>query len=116
MARKRRNEDEEDEEPKKKKKSMKPRSEEVDIEEPEEDEVPPLETSRNQAYSGLAIITFVALVATAVIFNMDSDELSANSVQTASIMAPGLGSGAKGGGPPAAPIPPTPPATPPAGK
>ena len=95
MARKKRRD--EDDAPKKKKKKVAPREEEYDdldeIEEDLDEEVveDDPDRPRNDAYTGMLVITLVALIAACVFFFLDHAALTEQSVQAPSVTVPALG-------------------------
>jgi hypothetical protein len=97
MARKKRRGD--DDEPKKKKKAA-PRDEEYDdLDEADEDLDEDLaadedpDRPRNDAYTGMLVITLASLIAACVFFFLDHGALTAQTVQAPSITVPPLGAG-----------------------
>ena len=94
MARKKRRDDDE---PKKKKKKAVPRDEEYDdldeVEEDLDDEVADDDPDRprNDAYTGMLVLTLVALIAACVFFYLDHAALTEQSVQAPSVTVPALG-------------------------
>ena len=94
MARKKKRRD--DDEPKKKKKAA-PREEEYDdLDEAEEDLDEPLVEDdptrpRNDAYTGMLVLTLVALIGACVFFFLDHAALTEQSVQAPGVTVPALG-------------------------
>ena len=94
MARKKRRDDDE---PKKKKKKAVPRDEEYDdldeVEEDLDDEVADDDPDRprNDAYTGMLVLTLVALIAACAFFYLDHAALTEQSVQAPSVTVPALG-------------------------
>jgi hypothetical protein len=93
MARKKRRDDDE---PKKKKKKAVPRDEDYDdLDEAEEDLDEPADDDpdrpRNNAYTGMLVITLVALLAACVFFFLDHAALTEQTVQAPSVTVPALG-------------------------
>ena len=92
MARKKRRD--EDDAPKKKKKKAAPREEEYDdldddLDEEVVDDDP--DRPRNDAYTGMLVITLVALIAACVFFFLDHAALTEQSVQAPGVTVPALG-------------------------
>ncbi len=93
MARKRKVEDDDDDIPKKKR-----RAPVVDDDDDDDnDDAPPKKPSNNDAYTGLAILTFFGLVAACVIFYLDTEALGTTPPAAPNVTIPALG------GQPAAP-------------
>ena len=94
MARKKRRDDDE---PKKKKKKAVPRDEEYDdldeVEEDLDDEVAADDPDRprNDAYTGMLVITLAALIAACVFFYLDHAALTEQTVQAPTVTVPALG-------------------------
>jgi hypothetical protein len=94
MARKKKRDDDE---PKKKKKKAVPRDDEYDdLDEADEDldeEVAEDDPNRprNDAYTGMLVITLVALLAACVFFFLDHGKLTEQSVQAPGVTVPALG-------------------------
>jgi hypothetical protein len=93
MARKKRRDDDE---PKKKKKKAVPRDEDYDdLDEAEENLDEPVDDDpdrpRNNAYTGMLVITLVSLLAACVFFFLDHAALTEQSVQAPSVTVPALG-------------------------
>jgi hypothetical protein len=87
MARKKRRDDDE---PKKKKKKAVPRDEEYDDLDDEVAADDP-DRPRNDAYTGMLVITLVALFAACVFFYLDHAALTAQPVQAPGVTVPELG-------------------------
>ena len=86
MARKKRRDDDE---PKKKQKKAVPRDEDYDdLDEPADDDP---DRPRNNAYTGMLVITLVALIGACVFFFLDHAALTEQSVQAPSVTVPALG-------------------------
>jgi len=89
MARRRDDEDDDDL-PKKKRK---PARSEADDEDDDDDYVPPKKKSKEDAFTGLAAISLVALIIAAVMLYLDTSELGTAAPPTPSVTVPGLGEG-----------------------
>ncbi len=91
MARKKRRVD--DDVPKKKKKAA-PRDEEYDdLDEEHDDLDEDPDRPRNDAYTGMLVITLASLIAACVFFFLDHGALTAQTVQAPSVTVPPLGAG-----------------------
>jgi hypothetical protein len=87
MARRRDDDDEDDDLPRKKA----ARRDYDEDEDRDEDLEPAATPAPNNAYTGILAISFVALVAAAVLFAMDASELGSTPIPQPSISVPGLG-------------------------
>ena len=92
MARRRDDEDEDDDDlPKKKRKPV--RSEADDEDDGDDDYAPPRKKSKEDAFTGLAAISLVALIIAAVMLYLDTSELGTAAPPTPNVTIPGLGEG-----------------------
>jgi hypothetical protein len=97
MARRRPADDEDDDDLPKKKKKKKAAPVEVEdddldaVDELDEDSAPAAPRPRENAYTGLLVITFLSLVAACALLYLDFSELSAAPVQQPNVTLPGLG-------------------------
>lgn len=113
MAKKKRRpaDDEDDDAPKAKAKKKPPRAPVVEDDDIDDDAAAILRAKKTgeNAYTGLLVITFLALVGAAVLLYLDFSELGEKPIPQPSLILPGLGSttpAAPGG--PNAPVTPTP--------
>jgi hypothetical protein len=98
MARKKRRPADDD--PPKRKKKPAPREEDEDLDEvdlAEDDEPAEPRKPVGDAYTGLLVITLVALIAACVFFYLDSSAIGAQSVQPPSVTIPALTASPAGG-------------------
>lgn len=89
MARRRDDDDDDDDLPK----NRKPARSEADDEEDDYDDAPPKKKSREDAFTGLAAISLVALIIAAVMLYLDTSELGTAAPPQPSVNIPGLGEG-----------------------
>ncbi len=88
MARKRKRDEDDEDLPKKKKRKAAPI---VDDDDDDDDDSPPKKPSTNDAYTGLAILTFFGLVAACVIFYLDAEALGETPPPVPNVSIPALG-------------------------
>ena len=89
MARRRDDDDEDDDDLPKRK----PARSEADDDEDDFDDGPPRKKSKEDAFTGLLVISLVALIVAAVMLYLDTSELGTAAPPQPSVNVPGLGGG-----------------------